>query len=291
MFPIISDGELSRYLDEDLPYGDLTTHLLGIGARSGEIVFRTRNETTVCCSEEAARMFALCGAKVVSLVPSGSRLPAGGEILTVRGAARSLHSGWKVALNLLEYASGIASRTSRIVAAATKANPAVRVVGTRKSFPGTRKVAIKAIASGGALPHRLGLSDSVLVFRQHTVFCGGLEQVLRGVPALRAQAPEQKIAIEAETAAEALAIVRAGVDMVQIDKMTALELQPLVEALRVIDASVKIAAAGGIDETNAADYAATGVDMLVLSSVYFGKPADIAVTMTPAGEIALTEEI
>ncbi|HEY4744573.1 MAG TPA: hypothetical protein VIH45_07930, partial [Desulfuromonadaceae bacterium] len=130
-------------------------------------------------------------------------------------------------------------------------------------------------------PHRLGLSETILVFRQHTVFMGGLDAFLQGMGDLRARAPENRIIVEADSAAEALRIAAAGVDVVQVDKIPPHELTSLVAEIRSVNPAVKISAAGGINEGNAADYAATGIDIIVLSSVYFGKPADIGVTIIP----------
>uniref|UniRef100_Q3ATJ0 Putative pyrophosphorylase ModD n=1 Tax=Chlorobium chlorochromatii (strain CaD3) TaxID=340177 RepID=Q3ATJ0_CHLCH len=276
----LPDSAIDAFLDEDMPYGDLTTHLLGIGNERGTISFISREVITVCCTEEAARLLERCGATVTNMVASGSVVQVGSELLVANGSAAALHAGWKVAMNLLEYASGIATRTRTIVEHATAVNPNVRLVTTRKSFPGTKKVAIKAIMAGGALPHRLGLSESVLIFRQHTEFCGGLERLLATLSSLKMELPEHKIMIEAETADEALRIAAAGADVVQLDKLPPAELQPLITKLRVIAPTITISAAGGINAQNAADYAATGVDILVLSSPYFGKPADIKVIMT-----------
>lgn len=276
----LPDSLLDAFLEEDMPYGDLTTHLLGIGDERGTITFVNREKITVCCTEEAARLLERCGATVTSMVPSGNVVEAGSELLVLRGSAAALHAGWKVALNLLEYASGIASRTRAIVSKATAVNPNVRLVTTRKSFPGTKKVALKAIMAGGAQPHRLGLSESVLIFRQHTEFCAGLESLLVTLSRLKKELPEHKIMLEAENADEALRIAVAGADVVQLDKLPPSELTPLVQQLRAVAPTITISAAGGINADNAADYAATGVDILVLSSPYFGKPADIKVTMT-----------
>ena len=276
----LPDSDIERFIEEDMPYGDLTTLLLGIGALQGDIIFTSREPTTLCCTEEAARVLERCGATVSFLLRSGTTVDTGVTILSASGPAGSLHAGWKVALNLLEYASGIATRTQKIVTLVKKVNPAMTIVTTRKSFPGTKKVAIKAIMAGGALPHRLGLSESVLVFRQHTAFCDGLESFLQTVSELKAKAPEQKIIVEADNTEEALQIAASGVDVVQIDKLQPDALSPLVQQLRKEAPGVTISAAGGINAENASAYAETGVDMLVLSSVYFGKPSDIAVSIS-----------
>ncbi|TNJ39783.1 ModD protein [Chlorobaculum thiosulfatiphilum] len=281
MYSLTPDSEIERYIEEDAPYGDLTTTLLGIGAEPGEIAFTTRERTVLCCTEEAGRVLAKCGAEVLFALPSGTVAAPGTVILRASGPAAALHAGWKVAMNLLEYASGISTRTASIVERARAANQGVSVVTTRKSFPGTKKIAIKAIMAGGAFPHRLGLSESILVFSQHTAFLGGLDAFLEKLPELKSRAPEQKILVEADSAEEALRIAAAGADVVQVDKMPVADLAALVTEIRSRFPGVAISAAGGINGENAASYAATGIDILVLSSVYFGKPADFSTGINP----------
>lgn len=281
MIICLPDSDIERFIEEDIPYGDLTTHLTGIGDIQGRIVFSTREETTLCCTEEAARVLQKCGATVTSFIPSGSKLSSDIEFLVADGPAHALHAGWKVALNLLEYASGIATRTGRIVEKSRAVNPSVSVVTTRKSFPGTKKIAIKAVTAGGALPHRLGLSETVLVFKQHTVFLGGLEAFLGSVAELKFKARETKVIVEADTVEEALLIARSSTDVVQLDKIAPAKLADTVTAIRSVNPKILISAAGGINESNAAEYAATGIDIIVLSSVYFGKPSDIGANIQP----------
>lgn len=277
----IPDAVIDCFIREDAPYGDLTTHLLDIGSKHGKIIYSTREESVLCCSEEASRLLNKLGATTIRMLPSGTLIPSGSEFLEAEGTAAALHSGWKAALNLLEYASGIATRTARIVRAARSLNPDISVVTTRKSFPGTKQIVIKAIMAGGALPHRLGLSETILVFKQHMAFMGGLEEFLKTVPDLYARAKESKVIVEADSAGEAVQIARAGVDVVQLDKASPDELKVLVKELRNINPLMKISAAGGINETNIKQYAATGVDIIVLSSVYFGKPSDMSVKIFP----------
>jgi len=212
----LPDSEIERFIDEDVPCGDLTTTLLDIGGNPGTISFTSRHHTVLSCTEEAARVLEKCGVKVLSCLPSGTEAESGTTFLAASGSAASLHEGWKVAMNLLEYASGIATRTAKVVRAARSSNPGISVVTTRKSFPGTKKIAIKSIMAGGALPHRLGLSEPILVFRQHTEFLGGLDAFLDRIAKLKASAPENRVIVEADTAEEALKIAAAGADVVQV---------------------------------------------------------------------------
>jgi molybdenum transport protein len=163
-----------------------------------------------------------------------------------------------------------------MVRAARQGNPHVQIATTRKVFPGTKLLVTKAILAGGGIPHRLGLSETLLVFPQHTVFLHGLEGFIAQLATLRHHSPEKKIAVEVENIEEALLVARAGVDVLQVDKMPLDSLREMVVAIRAIDPRVCIAAAGGITPANATAYAATGVDILVTSALYAAKPADIA---------------
>jgi len=274
----IPDDELQRWLAEDVPYGDLTTHVLGFGNRHGHIRFEARQAMVAACSEEAARIMALAGAAVTECTPSGANLQSGGLILTAEGRASALHAGWKVSQTLLETAGGIAAAARAIVEAARQINPGIVIACTRKSLPGTRALSIKAILSGGAVPHRLGLSETILVFAQHRVFLGDKSFAVI-VDRLRGGAPEKKIVVEADTLSEAVAIADAGADVVQFDKASAADVAALRRHCEGHTPRPLIAAAGGINAANAADYARAGADVLVTSAPYTARPLDVKVTM------------
>ena len=272
---------LIRLIDDDVPYSDLTTEILGIGDRKGKIVFATREPTVVCCTEEAGRIFQKLGGTVEYMVPSGEYLPAGVDFLEVDGTAKALHAGWRASLTILEHISGIATRTRRIVDLATEVNPTISVETSRKSFPGGKKLTIKAVLCGGAHPHRLGLSESVLIFKHHQVFSDSLKGFWSTIDQVRIKLHGKKITIEVENENEAIAAAKAGIDIIQIDKMPSANLKEVIKMVRSVNPAVKIAAAGGITETNAAEYAATGADILVLSSVFCGKASDIGARIFP----------
>jgi len=274
----IPDDELRRWLAEDVPHGDLTTHALGIGSHHGRIRFEARQAMVAACSEEAGRIMALAGADMIECVPSGTALQTGGLLLAAQGQAATLHAGWKVAQTLLETAGGIAAAAQAIVEAVRQINSEVVVACTRKSLPGTRALSIKAILSGGAVPHRLGLSETILVFAQHRTFTGGASfpAIIDG---LRRRVPEKKIVVEADTLAEAVAIADAGADIVQFDKASPAEIAALRRHCATRTPRPLVAAAGGIHAANAADYARAGADVIVTSSPYTARPLDVKVTM------------
>lgn len=278
----IPDDQLRQWLTEDVPYGDLTTHALAFGSRRGRIRFEARQAMVAACSEEAARIMALAGAETIECVPSATRLEAGSRLLSADGSAAALHAGWKVAQTLLETAGGIAAAARAIVEAAQQADPNVVVACTRKSLPGTRALSIKAILSGGAVPHRLGLSETILVFAQHRAFTADAS-FSDIIAHLRRRVPEKKIVVEADTLAEARAIADAGADVVQLDKASPADVAALRRHCEGRAPRPLIAAAGGINAANAADYARAGADVIVTSAPYTARPLDVKVTMEAAG--------
>lgn len=233
----------------------------------------------ICGTEEAKRVFELCGATVQAQIESGNFLMEDQIILKATGSAEALHTAWRIALNLMECAFGIASRTNNLVRAARQINPSVGIVGTRKVFPGTRKLSIKAIMAGGAIPHRLGLSETILIFKEHLTYLGGMSGLLERLPELKQRFQEHKIAMEVETSEDAWAIAQVEIDMIQFDKVSCTDLKPLVQSLKQQYPNIKLAVAGGITVDNVQNYASTGVDLLVTSFPYFSKPADIGVKM------------
>lgn len=126
--------------------------------------------------------------------------------------------------------------------------------------------------SGGAVVHRMGLSGSVLVFDQHRVFIPDFEKRL--TEAKRAD-PERKIAVEAADIREGLAFAAAGADIIQCEKFSVETLTKFVTQAKQEFPQLIISAAGGINAANARAYAQTGVDFLVTTWPYFGKPADV----------------
>jgi molybdenum transport protein len=207
-------------------------------------------------------------------------------VLAATGSAQALHRGWKVAVNLLEYVSGIATRTRELVAAARQVNPRVTVATTRKVFPGTRSLAVKGILAGGAVPHRLGLSETILIFPQHRAFLDGLDGLCQALRTLKQHGREHKLGVEVEGLEDALAVAAAGADLLQFDKLPAAELQTAVQALRSRFPVLTLVAAGGLTAMNIAAYAATGVDVLATTWPYSGPPADIGATISRSSDEA-----
>ncbi len=276
----ITDAELDRFVHDDVPHGDLTTRSLGLGAEPAAMVFRAGAAQVASSTEEAARILTRLGCAVTLAAASGTRAAAGDLLLTATGPAEAVLAGWKVAQTLVEYASGIASAAARIVDAARAARPDVIVACTRKTFPGTKAVAIKAVIAGGAVPHRLGLSDSVLLFPEHRALLGDASMA-EAIRRLKRSCPEKKVVVEVTSQDEADFAAQAGADVIQLEKFSPANTAATVR--RLGGHGILIAAAGGVNAANAAAYAEAGAAILVTSAPYSAPPVDVKVTIAPRG--------
>lgn len=274
----LPDSLLEQMLQEDCPCGDATTHALGIGQLNGTLVFAARVDMWVCGIEEAARMGQLRGLVVVEQAyASGQFVTAGTRLLTLRGPASSLHVVWKTAQTLMEYLSGMASVTAQMLNQALQVNASVGLVCTRKNLPGSKQAAMKAILCAGASPHRLSLSETLLVFAEHRAFLGD-ENPVETVTRLKRQWPERAVVVEVDDLEAAKVWADAGADIIQLEKFS----PDAVRSVRMqLPARVKVAAAGGVNLDNAEAYARAGAAILVSSAPYFAKPRDVAVTLLP----------
>lgn len=277
----LPDAELEYMLGEDAPCGDATSFALGIVTQTGRLVFRARYAMVVCGSEEARRMGQLRGLRAVGhFSPSGTTLQPGDEILSLEGAAGALHMVWKSAQTLMEYLSGISTSAAMIVAAARRGNPAASVVCTRKNFPGTKAAAVKAVLCGGASPHRLSLSETLLVFAEHRQFLP--DETPPGIiTRLRRRWVERRIVVEVASEDEAATWAAAGADVLQLEKLA----PEAVARIRQRLPHVPLAAAGGVNAGNAEEYAHAGAEILVSSAPYFASPRDVAVTMSSSASL------
>jgi molybdenum transport protein len=275
MLRALSDEALFALLREDVPYGDLTTLGLGLGDQPGSVVMAARQPMVVCGSEEAARLFELLGATATVQSPSGRHVLAGAEIISAQGRAATLLQAWKVAQTLMEYASGIASEVARIVTELRAAGHQVPLACTRKAFPGTRAVSVKAVHSGGGIMHRHGLSDSLLLFPEHRVFVDGhLDDT---VGRLRRFQPEKRLVAEVKSLQEALAMAESGADVLQLERFTPEAVRQCKLALHKSHLHPMLAVAGGVNAANAVAYADAGADVLVSSAPYHAPPRDVEV--------------
>lgn len=274
----IPDSRLDYFMTEDVPYIDLTSVVLGIDEQPGEMEYFSREACLLAGVNEVARMARGQGCEVEVLHPSGDTVQPDETIMRVTGPAAALHIVWKVGLNMIDHYSAVATKTRTVVDAVHAVNPRCEILTTRKSMPGCKDMLVEAVMIGGAFPHRLGSSETVLVFEHHIKFLGGFDAFVQRIPEFRSRCIEKKFFVEASPD-EARVLAAAGVDGIQLDKVPVDELTALVEELRAIDPHVTLIAAGGINAQNAAAYATTGVDGLATTAMFTAKPLDMSIRM------------
>lgn len=272
----LSNARLDYLIAEDVPYFDLTATVLGISETKAEMEFFTRVPCMLCGIEVVRGLARNLGCEIVRACNDGDMLSAGDTFMKVSGSAGAVHQLWKPALNTFDHLSAVATKTHAMVEAVHAVNPQCEVLTTRKSMPGAKDLLIEAILVGGAYPHRLGLSETVMIFDHHYDFLGGFDAFVEQLPAIRRRCIEKKIFVEASEE-EARVLAHAGVDGIQLDKIRPEALTGLVKELREIAPQTVLIATGGINPGNAAEYAACGVDGLATTALYTAAPLDMSV--------------
>lgn len=276
----LDDDRLRALLREDAPLGDLTTQALGLQHAQATIRYEARGAMVVSALAPARRLLALVGVQAQAHCEDGDTVPAGALLLQGQGPAAAVLLAWKVSQTLMESASGVATATAAIVQRLRNAGCAIPLACTRKMPPGTRWWAAQAVRDGGGVMHRLGLSETLLVFPEHRALLPA-EHLQARVLGLRHQQPEKRLVLEVGDPAEALAWARAGIDVLQLERMNPEALRALREQLRTEGLATRVAPAGGVTIDNAVAYAQAGADFLVSSAPYFAKPADVKVRIAP----------
>jgi molybdenum transport protein len=272
---------IERLLRDDVPSLDLTSTVLELPPVPARISFRAREPQVMAGAPTVIAALERCGAQVRAVAATGQWVEPGETVVAAVGNATQLHLAWKVCANVLEFAGGVATRTALLVQNARTVAPDIEVLATRKLVPGTNQLAIEAVLAGGGLPHRLGLSETVLVFAHHTVFLGGVDGLIARLPQVVVRAGGKPVVVEVTSVSEAVALAEAGVGGLQFDKLAPTELAHAVRAVRNVAPQLRLLAAGGINAANAASYAATGVNGLVSSWMYAGAGVDVGVAIVP----------
>lgn len=279
----ISECDIERFLLEDIALGDLTTRSLGIRHTPSRMRFIHRKGGRISGVTVAKKAVEKLGLKTVMHLEDGTDCNEGALLLEVTGDVEAAHQGWKVSQNILEWCCGVAQYTAQLVATARQENPDVQIACTRKSIPGTKILAIKAVLDGGGVMHRCGTAETILLFANHNHrrFLSYSHDWKEMVSTLRRSAPEKKIVVEADTMEEAQLAMEASPDWIQLDKFTPAQILTCIDKAQKMGSKTQIAAAGGINLDNVAEFSATGESLIVTSAAYYSKPADIQVVLEP----------
>jgi nicotinate-nucleotide pyrophosphorylase (carboxylating) len=245
------DELIDRALAEDVGPGDATTEAT-VEEDARALARITQKEPGVISGiAVAAAVFQRLdpGAAVEWLTGEGMWREAGSPVLEVEGSARALLTGERTALNFLGRLSGIATATASVVRAVEDAGGRAKILDTRKTTPGLRRLEKRAVADGGGVNHRAGLYDAILIKENHAAAAGGVGEAVRRARAAR---PDLPLAVEVRDPKEIDEALRAGAPRLLLDNMTPEEIRAAVQQ---VAGRAELEASGGVDAETVLVYA------------------------------------
>ena len=258
------DRVVAQAIDEDVGPGDLTAALVPADEnRTGSIV--TREPMTLAGRPFVDALFRQLDATVQIdwHFADGERAGAGATLCAVSGRARSLLTGERAALNILQTLSATATTTASFMS--RLAGTSCRVLDTRKTIPGLRLAQKYAVRCGGGSNHRTGLFDAILIKENHIAGAGGIDEVVRSARSIH---PGISVEIEVESLDELEAAISAGVERILLDNFS---LEKLREAVRLNQRSstphAELEASGNVSLDTIRDIALTGVDFISVGAL------------------------
>ena len=262
---VVLDPLMQSWLQEDIGRGDRTTGaLFPSNAPPGQAHWVVKEAGIIAGLPIAARVFHLLDPSVnfVSMVAEGERCDRGTVIAQIKGPFPALLTGERVALNLVMRLSGIATMTQQY--AAQIADLPTQFVDTRKTTPGLRLLEKYATQAGGAVNHRMGLDDAVMLKDNHIAAAGGIAQAIAQV---RPQIPYPlTVEVETETLEQVQEAIEHGADIIMLDNMPPAQMQRAVQMIRAANPRIKIEASGNITLDTIRAVAETGVDYISSSA-------------------------
>jgi nicotinate-nucleotide pyrophosphorylase (carboxylating) len=263
------DELIGRALAEDVGAGDVTTEAtVDADARArATIIQKAPGVISGLAVAEAVFRRLDPGAVVERLGPEGEWREAGAPVLRVEGSARALLTGERTALNFLGRLSGVATATARVVRAVADAGGAAKILDTRKTTPGLRRLEKRAVADGGGVNHRAGLYDAILIKENHSAAAGGIAQAVERARELR---PDLPVEVEVRDAAEIDEALAAGAPRLLLDNMTPEQIRAAVAR---VGGRAELEASGGVDSQTVLVYATIeGLDYVSMGALTHSAP-------------------
>ncbi|MCC5886828.1 MAG: carboxylating nicotinate-nucleotide diphosphorylase [Gammaproteobacteria bacterium] len=254
-------ADVHAALIEDVGDGDLTAQLIPAATRGiADII--TREDGMFCGRPWVDATFAALDPDLTLQwqVTDGDPVKAGQRLLTLKGAARTILTGERTALNFIQLLSGTAT-TARQYADRIGPDAKLKLLDTRKTLPGLREAQKYAVRCGGCYNHRMGLFDAFLIKENHIAAAGSIGAA---VAAARRQAPDRKVEVEVETLEELDAALTAGADIIMLDEF---DLDSMQEAVSRVAGRALLEASGSIDGDRLGAIAATGVDYVSIGAL------------------------
>jgi nicotinate-nucleotide pyrophosphorylase (carboxylating) len=252
---------IGDFLAEDIGRGDITTNATVAREARAQGRFLAKEYLVICGLEIAEGVFLNLDPDIPEMETNfadGDEVEEGTTFATLKGFADVLLTGERVALNLIQRMSGIATLTRAYVKAIEGTNAAI--VDTRKTTPGLRLLEKYAVTVGGGRNHRMGLDDGVLIKDNHITLAGGVKEAVTAAKKLAGHL--HKIEVEVTNWAQLREALAAGADILLLDNQGPEETARLVQMARDINPHVLIEASGGMDLDRVRGYAEAGVDLI-----------------------------
>ncbi len=257
-------------LDEDVGRGDLTSLATIPADQNLSAAMAARENMVIAGMFLAVEIIKTCDplARIEVIAADGLEVVANSVILKVTGNAQKLLTAERTALNILQHLSGIATLTRAYVRQIEHTD--CRLLDTRKTIPGLRKLAKYATRMGGAMNHRMRLDDGVLIKDNHIARIGSIKAAIAAAKAHDTAASTIGITVECDTLDQAADAVEAGADRLLLDNMNNAQLRTAVEQYK---GRVKLEASGGVTLGTIREIAETGVDYISVGRITQSAPA------------------
>jgi nicotinate-nucleotide pyrophosphorylase (carboxylating) len=258
-------SQIGNFLQEDMGRGDITTQSTLMRSQSAKGRFIAKEAMIVCGLEAAESVFSTLDSQqqIEAFVSDGDEVEAGKVIARTTGFADVLLAGERLALNLMQRLSGIATLTREFVRAVEGTQ--AQIVDTRKTTPGLRMLEKYAVLTGGARNHRFGLDDGVLIKDNHIALAGGVATAVGR--ARKAVGHLHKVEVEVSKESDLREAIEAGADIIMLDNRTPEETRQLVELARRLAPQVLLESSGGITLETVRAYAEAGVDLISVGAL------------------------
>ncbi|TNE54236.1 MAG: carboxylating nicotinate-nucleotide diphosphorylase [Bacteroidetes bacterium] len=257
---------IRRALEEDLGDGDHSSLACVPENAKGKATLYIKDDGVLAGVELACEIFKFYDPdlQVDVFIQDGARVKKGDVALEVRGAAQSILSTERLVLNFMQRMSGIATQTRELVDLTEGSK--TQILDTRKTTPGLRLIEKWAVRIGGAMNHRMGLYDMIMLKDNHIDFAGGIAQAIeRTRNYLKENSRDLKIEIEVRNEEELKEVLEiGGVDRIMLDNFSP---ERISKALEYIPESYEVEASGGITRETLKSYAATGVDFISIGAL------------------------
>lgn len=256
------DKIIARGLEEDLGTGDLTSNSIIPSDATTKAIIHAKEAGVVAGLEVVRRVFTALEPNISFFprVKDGQPVERGTVLAEVEGKARVILMGERLALNLLQRLSGIATRTARLVSLV--GNRKTRIVDTRKTTPGLRILEKYAVRVGGGHNHRFGLYDAVMIKDNHIKVAGGIAQA---VELARKNTPHTaKVEVEVEDLTGVRAALEAKADIIMLDNM---DVETMKQAVELVAGRALVEASGNMTEERIPQVVETGVDIISVGAL------------------------